>query len=94
MVISIGGEAETAYKITDIAFLKGKFVLSLKEHGKVDELLKLEGALFGENIIILSELDNDSKKSKELLFFLRESIVPELKEKARKKIKEIQSQDT
>ena len=97
-VYSLGAEAEDPYIITDINFQKGKFILTLKRHNETDELLKLEGILFGKDMLIFSEfeseLKNDLKKSEEFLIFMRESIVPELKESVKEKIKEIQDQNT
>ena len=97
-IYSLSAEAEDPYMITDINFLKGKFILTLVHHDEPDELLKLEGVLFGKDMLILSEfeggLENDSKKTQESLILLRESIVPELKKSVQEKIKEIQDNNT
>ena len=79
------------YKITNIRFLKGKFILTFQNYDDSEELLNLEGFLFGNDILIFNEFENmnneDSKNPEEYLIFLRESIVPELKKSVKEKLK-------
>lgn len=72
----------------------GPFIISLHKYGEKDELLKVEGILLGKNILILSELEREPDKQDEALFFLRESIIPELRLKAKEKINELQGHNT
>jgi hypothetical protein len=98
LIYSLSDEAEDPYVITDINFLKGKFILTLQKDHESDYLMKLEGTLFGENILILTEPDivnkEESNNPEEYLILLRESIVPELKKSVKEKLKELQEENT
>ncbi len=86
-----------AYKITDIKFVKGKFILTFQSYGESDEFEKLEGYLIGNDILLFSEPENennaDSNNSEDHLIFLRETIVLELKQSIKEKLKQIQDEN-
>ena len=46
------------YKITNIRFVKGKFILTFQNYDDSEELLNLEGFLFGNDILIFNDFEN------------------------------------
>ena len=93
LIFLMGNEAIEAYEITNISFLKGPFIISLQKHGEKDEKLKVKGLLLGEYIILLN-FEKGSKEPDKSLYFIRESSVPERREKAKEIVREIQERNT
>jgi hypothetical protein len=92
------GDYVEVCKITDIKYMKGKFILTLQGYGEADELEKIEGFLIGDNMLSLSEAKNENNANSDIsedsLIFLRESIIPDLKQSVKEKLKQIQDGNT
>ena len=94
MVFTFGRDAYDVYKITDISFKDGPFIISLKRDTKDAELSQIQGKLISDNILVLSEIGNGSEEPDDTLFFMRETIIQELRMKSKEKLKEIKRKNT
>jgi len=94
MVFLLNEKDYEVYEIQAISFSTDRFVMLLNIYDEKDDFLKIEGRLIGPNMISLSEIDDNSKESEDVLFLLRESYVPELRKKAKNIIKEILEKNT
>lgn len=88
-VIVFEDEIIETYEITNFDFQKGKFIGTFESLERSNGLIKFEGTLLGEDLMILRESENDNGDISESMYFLRESSVPELRKKAKQKIEQI-----
>jgi hypothetical protein len=85
LVFTFPNESDEVYKIQSVTFSPSSFLLTLKNLNENGDILKLNGLVFAENILITNEIEEDGGEE-EPLFFIRESIIQDLREKAKETI--------
>ncbi len=84
------GNENEIYKIVSTVFSGSTFIMKLKEIDGDNEESNVEGFLLGKNILTIRPVNEDENTTDEIMFFMREYKVPELRERAKRIIKGIE----